>query len=793
MKKIYLIGNAHIDPVWLWQWQDGFSEVLATFRSALDRMKEFSDFKFTSACALYYMWVEEIDPDMFGEIKMRVDEGRWCITGGWLLQPDCNIPCGESMVRQGLISQRYFKEKFGFTPTVGYNVDSFGHSAALPKILKKSGIKSYVFMRPSASEADIGNSLFKWQSDDGSTVTAFRIPGSYKIDLGNFHLLDEIKNTAETENTDMMAFYGVGNHGGGPTIKLIEKINAANDGTMIYSTPDEYFESVKGLELTTVKGELQHHARGCYSVCASVKSLNRRCEQTLLAAEKLCVMAEKLTGAKYPTAKFREAWKNLLFNQFHDILGGCSVKSAYKDAEYLFGSCLAAAESTMNRAMQTIAWNIDTLQGEKLPGYKFDEAWNVWEHDTLGTPVIVFNPHSWEVTMPVTVYASAQKVTDPSGNETKFQTVRGEQTNRNGDIYRTAFTATVPAYGYAVYRIFRKQKSSKIFNSDLKDEKNLLENSRIRVKFDSETGDICEFYDKESKEYIINKPCRAVILDETHCDTWAHGEMTLGKVSGFFGNPEFEVSENGSVRATLTVKTKYNNSLITRHYSIFPGSGEVRVKTKIDFREKHACLKFSFPIKGESITAEIPYGAIERPLYTGEEPCEMWFSCGNLCVANDSKYAYDSENGEIRLTVLRSAIYADHYGQKYRDNSCEFMEQGEHEFSYSIFPYSGKADAQRRAAELNFGLRCIAGTFRSGKLPEKMSCFNTDNENIFISAVKRGEDENSDIIRLYNIDDNDFAVAFKWFDSEVKCRFAHNDVKTFDEGGRELNLIEWKE
>ena len=166
MNKIPLIGNAHLDPVWLWRWQEGFSEILATFRSALDRMKDFPDFIFTCACSAYYEWVEEVDPAMFEEIKQRVQEGRWHIVGGWYLQPDCNMPDGESFARHGLIGQRYFKEKFGVTATTGYNVDSFGHNANLPKILKASGMNNYTFMRPYPEEQGRNESLFKWESDD---------------------------------------------------------------------------------------------------------------------------------------------------------------------------------------------------------------------------------------------------------------------------------------------------------------------------------------------------------------------------------------------------------------------------------------------------------------------------------------------------------------------------------------------------------------------------------------------------------------------------------------------------
>ena len=159
---LHLIGNSHIDPVWLWQWPEGYQEVRATFRSALDRMTEYPEFIFTCDSAAYYEWVEEIDPEMFAEIKARVDEGRWELVGGWWVEPDCNLPSGESFVRHALIGQRYFELRFGKMATVGYNVDPFGHHAMLPQILAKSGMHSYVFMRPGPHEKRLPAPIFWW-------------------------------------------------------------------------------------------------------------------------------------------------------------------------------------------------------------------------------------------------------------------------------------------------------------------------------------------------------------------------------------------------------------------------------------------------------------------------------------------------------------------------------------------------------------------------------------------------------------------------------------------------------
>ena len=249
-KTLHMIGNAHIDPVWLWRWQEGFQEVKATFRSALDRMQEYDDFIFVASSAAFYAWVEQNDPPMFAEIRQRVAEGRWEMVGGWWIEPDCNIPGGESFVRQALYGQRYFQEKFGVTARVGYNVDSFGHHGMLPQILKKSGLDFYVFMRPSPHEKDLPGHLFWWEADDGSRVLTFRILDAYctwEWELEP-HIRRCAKALAESPLDDLMCFYGVGNHGGGPTkenIETIRRLQAEDElPTLLFSTPERFFESV---------------------------------------------------------------------------------------------------------------------------------------------------------------------------------------------------------------------------------------------------------------------------------------------------------------------------------------------------------------------------------------------------------------------------------------------------------------------------------------------------------------------------------------------------------------------
>lgn len=786
MSKIHLIGNGHLDPVWLWRWQDGFSEVLQTFRSALDRMKDFDDFKFTSACCVYYQWVEKIDPEMFREICERVREGRWEIVGGWFLQPDCNMPDGESFARHALVSQRYFKEKFGITAHIGYNVDSFGHNASLPKILKASGMDNYVFMRPMPHEKDIKESLFKWESDDGSQVMTYRIPWFYNYDLSRMEMFTDLKEKAEADNMDYMAFYGVGNHGGGPTIKLIDEINKLGIDDMEYSTCTAYFDSMKNTELPTVKDELQHHARGCYSAESFVKRMNRKCERNLIAAEKFCVMAKELVGTKYPHKALNKGWKNIMFNQFHDILCGCSIKKAYEDASHLFGETMSITEQAINSALQSIAWNINTLKGESLPAYKEPKKWKIWEHETLGTPIVVFNPHAWTVREAVAVNANAKMITDDEGTEIPYQLVRGDQTNQD-DIYHSAFVAEVPAMGYRVYRLFAEKEGSE-FEKELIATDSVLENSCVRVEIDRNSGDIAKMYDKKSGKYIIDRPCGAVVLDETDCDTWAHDKFKLGEVVGRFANAELKLIENGNVRITIRSVAKYENSTLTRDYTLIPGSEVLRVRAKIDFHEKHKTLKLTFPMGEDAVKAKIPFGTIVRRGETGEEPCGSWISSGCLGVANDSKYGYDAENGDMRMTILRSAIFADHFGQ--RDDFCEYMEQGESEFAYSVFPYESAAGAEKISEELNFAQRVVMGSFRDGKLAERFSGISVDGD-VIVSAIKEAEDGDENVVRIYEMNGKDEDVKIGLFGKTIEVKTGHNQIKTLTESGKEINLIEW--
>jgi alpha-mannosidase len=363
VKAMMMIGNAHLDPVWLWQWREGYHEVKATFQSALDRLNETPDFVFTCACSCYYKWVEENDPEMFAQIKQRVAEGRWALVSGMWIQPDMNTPSGESQVRQLLYGQRYFAEKFGRIATVGYNVDSFGHNAMLPQILKRAGITDYVWMRPSVIEnGSIPEGPMIWKAPDDSCVLAYRISGEYTASHRIPEKIKLIFSFADRIDKPVMCFYGVGNHGGGPTIENLNQINdyrqkRERGSEIIYATPMTYFNQLRTekVALPTWCGELQHHASGCYSTHSRTKHLHREAENALLRMEKMDVLSFVLTGHQINKPFLRQAWENLMFNEFHDILGGCCLPEALQDAERQLGETLSIADREENAELRSCA------------------------------------------------------------------------------------------------------------------------------------------------------------------------------------------------------------------------------------------------------------------------------------------------------------------------------------------------------------------------------------------------------------------------------------------------------
>ncbi len=829
-QKIFCVGNAHLDPAWMWKWQEGSAEAKATIRSALDRMKEFPEFKFVCSSASVYEWIEEFDPDMFSEIKQRVEEGRFIIVGGWYVQPDCNIPSGEGFARQSLYSQRYFQEKFGKTAKVGYNVDSFGHNGMLPQILKKSGMDNYIFMRPMQHEKAMDSNAFRWISPDGSEVYAYRLTGCYCYKFGNSVVLDkELEHVSSKAPKDLDCvpfFYGVGNHGGGPTIKhiqlLLERAKKHPETEIVFSDLDDFFAHLREQKEYVIpehRDDLQHHASGCYAAYSPIKTLVRKGETSLLAAEVYSMMNYSLLGRKYPTEKFAEGWKNINFLHFHDIMGGCCIKDAYPDSEALGGESLGIAVKTTNNAVQTLSWAVDTSDRSK------------------GTPVVVFNPHPFPIETILKIGKQITSVHDGEGKELTYQYVYS-QTHLCYRRCDSLFRVKVPAFGYATYYLDRDHTPGFIDNyaaevgrmryafehliapkGDASVSANTIEDNFFKVEFDKKTGYIVSLFDRKNGRELLDKKgtekkfrcrlrkqgalfasvCGAVptVVDESAHDTWSHGKNYFDKVVGFFSDATLERLEKGPLRTVIRVTSRYGKSTLQQIFRL-QNDGVLRVEVKLDWHEKQKLLKLAFPLNltGTTSLYEMPFGVIERPT-NGEEECgHMWIATigkeGGVAMLNDSKYSFSVKDNVMNLTAIRSPYYADH-GAPFISPECELTDQGVTEFNYGITLYDNNADAVRKARLFNTAPSFVIENNHNGTLKESYVGLNCDADNIIVSAIKRSEDGKGIVVRAYetNGKETTATIGGGMLPTPLTATFKPYSVDTYflPDGGKEWKYV----
>lgn len=809
--KVHLIGNAHLDPIFLWTLPDGLSEIKATFRSALDRIKEFDDFVFTSAAISYYAWVKDNCPDMFEEIKDAVRSGHWSIAGGMWVQPDCNIPSAESFARQMLYSQKFVRENFGITVKTGYNVDSFGHTASLPRLLNEGGIENYVYMRPAAGEEKtypFDDNLFFWRYDGGETLT-FRIIDGYGTNLTDDKPLRAMDERANDFSHDIMMFYGVGNHGGGPTIRNIRQIHKYREQSaheFVFSCPDRFFDEIRAADTADIpaySGDLQNHASGCYSANSYVKAANCFAEDRLCEAEKWLFMSEHLTGMyKNEPRLTEEAWKGVLFNQFHDLLCGCSVKASFDDAKGDFEYARSVGFKLKSRALQSVSWAIDTEKGVKK--LSKDSDW-LWETDDFGTPVVVFNPLSYDVKVPVSIrkprYCGGITYIDNTGAEIPLpvQMIRGDMTEHD---YKHTFmiNAPVPAFGYRTFWVYAQKKFEAAGGGRLKADDYTLENSEIRVKFDKETGNVCSLIDKRSgMECVGEYACRPVLIDDSPNDTWAHGNFVFDKIEGEFTSPEFRILEQGDCVVSLSVKQFCGNNYIEQIYSLYPDESVVRISARLFMYDELKMVKLTFNPSFGIDTAI--YGCagsvIEKPADGREQPMQRFVavtdSAKGLCVCARGKYSASASNDYFAFAAVRTCYYADHVGE--RDGRLIAQDIGLNEFEYTLSPFCGDICRAERTSEiLHSEFPLINETYHKGSLKQSCSLISVEANNVSVAAVKKAEDNTGVIIRIRETAGYKTDTVLKYLGREYNITLAAHDYATFKVENGEItktNFIEY--
>ncbi len=750
-----MIGNAHIDPVWLWQWPEGYQEVRGTFQSACDRLDEYPEYVFTCDSSLFFAWVEESDPPLFERIRAHVASGRFQVVGGWWIEPDCNVPCGESFVRQALYGQRYLRRAFGITATTGANLDSFGHNATLPQILAKSGCDSYVFLRPQRHEKELPAPLFRWEAADGSSVLAYRIPHEYcapKDDIGG-HVEAAIASLP-AEGDEYAVFYGVGNHGGGPTIANLEQIAELNERgdlpPLVPSSLRAFFDAADA-DVPVVRGELQHHAPGCYTTHSGIKRWNRRAESLLLRAEKWCAVADSLGSFPYPAADLESAWKLVLFNQFHDTLAGTSIAPAYDDARDQLGHASSLAASAFNAAVQSIARQI-----------------RIDAEDDM-RPVVVFNPHPWRVRTDVELEYSwwreaGAHVVDEAGEPVPMQTTR-PLTTMSSSRARLVFPVDLPPLGYRTYRI-------RPGSVDL------------------------GLPDVEPGELVAS---RAVVVDDPS-DTWGHGVVAYDREVGEFERVSTEVVERGPVRTVVRVESRYGDSTLREDWVFSAGRQYVDVRVRLDWHERLKLLKLRYAsgIDAAAATFETPYGHLLRAATGDEEPGQSWVDVSGdgvgLTAINDAKHGYDVRGGEIGISAVRSPVWAWHDPRELEaGGDFEYMDQGVQRFTVRLVRHGGdwrEAGVVRLAAELNQQPFAVVETYHGGPLPQSRSFADDGGGDVVVTVVKRAEDGEGYVVRAVETAGRAADARLEILGETIEASFGADEIKTFV-AGRETSLLEW--
>ncbi len=748
--RLYMIGNAHIDPVWLWRWQEGCAEAIGTCWAAVDLLDEEPGVVFTRGEAVIYRWIEELDPLLFERIRELVREGRWAIVNGWWLQPDCNLPDGEAFLRQALYGKRYFRDRFGVDVQVGYNVDSFGHAATLPMLLRHSGFSYYVFMRPMQHEHALPASLFTWVAPDGSGVEAFRIPFSYNTPGSTEAMaerLERLQAKADQEGSPLMGFYGIGNHGGGPTMKDIGAIARARaEGLDVeYADPLRYFETVAAQPRPEIRDELQIHAIGCYSAVSSLKALNRQAEAALAQAEAAASLATLHAGAAYPRASLLRLWEILLFNQFHDILCGSSVPSGCRDAEQAFGSVIQGAEAILNAATRRLAATV-------APG-----------PDPTDAAFLVFNFTGAERSTaaeyePWTTWESSHyQLLDDTGTRVAHQELHAENFTHAGQ-HRILFVPTLPAFGYRLYR-FAKVAAEQGVSSSLHVDTSSLESAAWRLEIDERTGSIAALTDKRNGRSVFSGAAHLPLIVADRSDTWSHDLDRFGLEGAGFTREHTEILEHGPMRAAIRVRARCDDSTITSTYLLYDDPGQpLEIRVDVDWHGQYQLLRLGYPLalSSPAFRYEVPYGSIERPDDGSEKPGQRWVLVTGgdgyaLSIANDAKYSYAAKDGTLYITALRSPVYAHHRPvQLDPDAEYPFTDQGKQHFVIRLLagPNLDTSRARRLADELMRPPVATPHVSRTGSRPYRASLLEVKTDSGSVTWLKMAEDADDLVLRI---------------------------------------------
>jgi alpha-mannosidase len=798
---LYFNSNAHIDAAWLWREKETIEVCRKTFASVINMFEARPDFTYTQSTAAYYDWMERLYPDLFRRIQQRVKDGRWEVVGGTWVEPDCNLPSGESWNRHLLYAKRYFKEKLGVDVRIGWNPDSFGYNWNMPMFYRQAGIEAFITQKIGWNETNVfPHRLFWWQAPDESRILAY-FPFDYVNEITNpYQLVDWLRQfEANTGFTTMMVLFGVGDHGGGPSLEMMARIDRLKQlaifPTIRFGNTQTYLDELRRRDLSALpvwndELYLEYH-QGTYTTQAKMKELNRHSELLLTNAEKFSTLA-LLFGGTYDRAALEEAWRKALFNQFHDILPGSSIREVHIDALETYNELIEIGSFEMQKAVGTIAGRVHTSEIRK------------------GIPLIVFNPLAWDRTDLVSFElpkgdTSSYSVFDPEGKELPSQTVS------TGRYTRTLLfmAQNVPSLGYRTFEMRRQRPSNP--SSDLKMTQTSLENSFFRVEIDPESGWVRSIIDKRVGREVLAGPANRLQLLADYPKAWDAWNIGLTGEEYPSNFRRIEIVETGPVRAVLRVYRDYLKPGVKKSYPTedFPTSfftqdiillretDRIDFRTEVDWWEEKTMLKVAFPLTVQDTIAtyEIPYGTIQRSTQLRnsweqakvEVPAQRWADVSRsdygVSLLNRAKYGYDIKGNTMRLSLLRSPIWPD-----------RTADRGKHSIEYSLYPHKGtwrEGRTVRRGYEYNSPLIAVAAIRQRGSEPPAKSFVRLEPSSLVLTSMKKAEDSDAWVIQWYESEGKDVEAhltAPRTIKRAVLSNFLEDDVREIVSSGKQVRI-----
>lgn len=776
MKNIHLISNAHLDPVWLWRWEEGCTESLSTFRTAADLIEEFEEFTFNHNEAILYQWVKDNNDKLFKKIQELVALKKWNIMGGWYLQPDCNMPSGESIIRNILEGRMFFEDNFGSRPTTAINFDSFGHSKGLVQILQLAGYDSYIVCRPAKNGFDFDSQDFIWKGFAGSSLIVHRSDENYNSVWGMAaeELTGFLSQKEEEEVT--LFLWGVGDHGGGPSRKdlsdLRKMIQEEKELRIVHSRPEAYFQELISLkkELPIVEHGLNPVAQGCYTSQIRVKQKHRLLENEIYTAEKMAAAAAIQFDKPYKREVFKEAVRDLIFSEFHDALPGSGSKYVEEDT------------------LRILDHGLELMSREKLTSFIALAAGEEKVKD--GTSVIMFyNPHPYDITGVFECETGLPKqnwTTDFMYPEVVFNGERiptqAEKEDSNFAIdWRKKVVVQTTLKAASMNRMdvhFKPLKERPAYDPIVSSKEYKFDNGQMKVVINTRTG-LVDAYEVNGKKQLGMGSFALNMTDDVY-NPWgigsgaSYGCRTFQLLNPHDGSafsglndkviPSVRVIEDGEVRTVVEAVFGLQSSKACVRYKLPKKGTAFDVEVLVDFHEKEQYLKLMLETGNGNdgiYMGQIMFAREELKGNGEETVSQKWVLSGDrasdqaVLIMNDGTYGSSYEEGKLGITLLRSAGYtaADFVMGKalHEEQYAPRMEQGERIYHFRINAGS-REEMLRNADSLaqSFNEKPYGMAYCPPGEGEKPGSFITlSNKEVIISAFKKAEKKDGYILRLY--------------------------------------------